>query len=164
MRKLFPMKSTMKEFSILQVEDDENDAVLMQLAFHEIGIPNRLVRVRDGQETIDYLGGVGKYANRDLFPVPCLVLLDLKLPRRSGLDVLKWIRGHPVLKTLIVIIFSSSPQPEDIDRAYEAGVNSFLVKPTGIQELLGLLEALKTYWLNHNELPSACIPVLFEAS
>jgi len=148
------MKSIMR-FSILQVEDDDNDAFLMQLAFQEIGISNRLLRAHDGPEAIDYLRGVGKYADRDRFPVPCLVLLDLKLPRRSGLDVLKWIRAQPILKTLIVIIFSSSPQPEDIDQAYESGVNSFLVKPTGMQELLEMLEAIKTYWLNYNELPSA---------
>jgi len=88
----------------------------------------------------------------------------LKLPRRSGLDVLKWIRAQPILKTLIVIIFSSSPQPQDIDQAYEAGANSFLVKPTGMQALLEMLEAIKTYWLNYNELPSAGVRCLSEAS
>ena len=150
------MKSTEKTFSILQIEDDEDDAFLMQFAFREVGVANRLITVRDGQEAIDYLAGEGKYADRDEFPVPCLVLLDLKLPRKVGLDVLKWIRSHPVLRTLIVIMFSSSPRPADIDQAYAEGANSFLVKPSSMQELFDLLEGIRVYWLLRNEAPTAC--------
>ena len=153
----------MKKFSILQVEDEENDVLLMQVAFRESGIMHPLFSARDGQEAIDYLAGNGKFADRDRFPPPCLMFLDLKLPRKMGLDVIRWVRSQPSLQTLIVIVFSSSPQPDDINSVYRAGANSFLVKPSGLNELITMLEAFKAYWLVYNQPPTECADA-FEAS
>ncbi len=95
--------------TILYAEDEEDDIFFMQRAFSAAGITYPLITVPDGQEAIDYLQGGGRYANRDEFPVPYLLLLDLNLPRKSGLDVLKWIRNEPAVSTLPVIVLSSLP-------------------------------------------------------
>jgi CheY-like chemotaxis protein len=143
-----------KDFSILQVEDTENDVILMKYAFKQAGIANALSVVRDGQQAIDYLAGVGEYADREKYPLPGLVLLDLKLPRKMGLDVLKWIRENPSLDALPVIVLTSSGQRDDVQNAYRTGANSFLIKPSGVKELVELLKAVKVYWLEYNEAPS----------
>src|SRR5438105_4593110 len=114
---------------ILYAEDEENDAFFMQRAFQQAGILNPLVVVADGKRAIDYLSGGGPYANRDEHPLPCLVLLDLNIPIKSGLEVLKWIRSQPSLSTLPVVVVTSSTQDSDIHRAYIMGTNSYLVKP-----------------------------------
>jgi CheY-like chemotaxis protein len=103
---------------ILQVEDEETDVLLLRLVFEKAAVACPLQVVRDGQTAIDYLSGAGVYADRKTFPLPCLVLLDLNLPIREGLEVLAWIRQHPVFRNLVVVVFSSSALPEDIERAY----------------------------------------------
>lgn len=128
----------------------------MQLAFRETGITNPLYSTPDGQEAMDYLAGCGKFADRDRFPAPCVVFLDLKMHGKMGLDVLKWIRGQPSLQTLIVIVLSSSPQHDDINNVYRAGANSFLVKPSGLDELISMIQAFKAYWLVYNQPPIEC--------
>jgi CheY-like chemotaxis protein len=142
-----------KHFCILQVEDSQNDILLLQHAFRAAGISNPLHSVRDGQAAMDYLSGAGKYADRHHYPLPCLVLLDLQLPRVPGLKVLKWIRQEPHLQTLPVIVFTSSAQLGDIERAYRAGANAFVTKPSGIIELTELMKALKAFWLHYNQPP-----------
>jgi CheY-like chemotaxis protein len=142
-----------KNFCILQVEDSHNDILLLQHAFRAAGITNPLQTVRDGQAAMDYLSGAGKYADRNRYPLPCLVLLDLQLPRIMGLNVLKWIRHEHHLQTLPVIVFTSSGQRGDIDRAYRAGANAFLTKPSGIIELTELMKVLKAFWLHYNQPP-----------
>src|SRR5438445_8502073 len=114
---------------ILLAEDDENDVLLLKRAFAAAEIRNPLFVARDGQEVIDYLAGAGNFANRTEYPIPSLVLLDLKMPKRSGMDVLQWLRAQPVLRCLPVVIFSSSPHRHDIERAYRLGANAFVVKP-----------------------------------
>src|ERR1700733_13513141 len=109
--------------TILLVEDEVNDVFFMKHAFMEIGLDNPMQVATDGREAINYLSGVDKYADRERFPLPCLVLLDLKLPRVMGLEVLKWIREQPELETLIVIILSSSQLMPDIEWAYRLGAN-----------------------------------------
>lgn len=143
----------MRNFPILQVEDSENDVLLLQHAFRQAGIHNPLRAVSDGQEAVDYLQGVGKYADRQRFPLPGLLLLDLKLPRMMGLQVLEWIRADPRFNTLIVVVLTSSGQKDDVDNAYRAGANAFLVKPSGVLEFIEFLKVFKTFWLHYNHPP-----------
>ena len=115
--------------TILLVEDDENDVFFFERAMKLAGMSNPLHVAQDGRQAIDYLKAVSDYADRAEFPLPSLVLLDLKLPRVRGLDVLKWIRGQPEFQTMIVIVFTSSGLASDIDKAYRLGANSYMVNP-----------------------------------
>jgi CheY-like chemotaxis protein len=139
--------------TILLVEDERNDVFFLEYAFQTAGITNPLQVVEDGQEAINYLAGKGKYADRTQYPLPCLVLLDLKLPRRSGLDVLRWIQEQPALQMLVVIVLSSSRDKNDVDEAYQLGARSYLVKPLSLGERLELAKSIKHYWLKLNVLP-----------
>src|SRR5919205_937131 len=109
--------------SVLLVEDDPNDVTLTQRAFARAGFANPLQIVNDGEQAIAYLAGDARYADRQRYPLPILVLLDLKLPRKSGFDVLGWLRGVPDVRRLPVVVLTSSAQSPDIDRAYDAGAN-----------------------------------------
>ena len=140
---------------ILHVEDREEDVFLLKYAFKRAGIENQVQVVMDGQEAIEYLEGSGKYTDRTRYPLPCLVLLDLKLPHIMGLEVLQWIRQQPSLKTLIVIVLSSSIHEGDVQRAYELGVNAFLVKPSSTDTLADICQAFKHFWLTHNQPPTS---------
>ena len=142
--------------TILLAEDEENDVVLMKHAFKEVGILNPLQVAQDGKEAMDYLSGNGGYADRERFPLPCLTLLDLKLPRVMGLEVLKWMRGQPELKNLIVIIFTSSRLEPDIEMAYQLGANAYLVKPSSPRELREIAAGIKRFWLELNHGPAVC--------
>jgi CheY-like chemotaxis protein len=141
----------MSRLPILQVEDDEHDVFFLRRAFEEAGIPNPLQVVYDGQEAIDYFAGTGKFADRARYPLPCLVVLDLKLPRKNGLEVLEWLRNGRHLPRMPVIMFSSSAHPEDVNASYCLGANSFVVKPAGVAERTQFARALKDYWLHFNE-------------
>lgn len=137
--------------TILHVEDRPEDVFLLQYAFKRAEIQNPVQVAVDGQEATDYLAGAGKFADRARFPLPCLVLLDLKLPHKMGMEVLEWIRQQPSLKSLIVIILSSSIFEGDIERAYELGANAFLVKPANINTMAEMCKALKDFWLTFNQ-------------
>jgi len=139
--------------TILVVEDDPNDIFFLQYAFEQAGIKNPLRVVDDGQQAIDYLAGSGKFAERSQYPLPALILLDLKLPVMMGLDVLRWIKEHPEYHTLVVIVMTSSKDPTDIHEAYKLGARSYLVKPLSVQERLEVAKAIKLYWLELNILP-----------
>jgi len=139
--------------TILLVEDSPDDVFFLQRAFKRAEVKNALQVVKDGQQALGYLAGVGEYADREKFPLPCLVLLDLKLPYVPGLDVLKWIRSRTELQTLPVIIFTSSSERSDVDRAYRLGANSYLVKPSDAEQLVGLAKSFGDYWLKFNLLP-----------
>jgi CheY-like chemotaxis protein len=138
--------------TILLVEDEENDVFFIQQAFKKAEILNPLQVAANGKEAIDYLSGEGPYADRERFPLPCLTLLDLKLPRATGLEVLQWIREQPELKTLIVIILTSSQLGPDIEKAYQLGANSYLVKPSSPKELGEIALGIKKFWLERNRL------------
>src|SRR6266487_3652096 len=140
--------------TILLVEDEENDVFFLKYAFKEVGILNPLQVAQDGQEAIDYLSGNGGYADRERFPLPCLTLLDLKLPRVMGLEVLKWMREQPGLKNLPVIILTSSRLGPDIERAYELKANAYLVKPSSPPELRKIATGIKEFWLELNRGPA----------
>ena len=137
---------------ILQVEDDPNDVFLLQHAMTKAGVENPIQVATDGQQAINYLKGAGKFADREKFPLPCLVLLDLKLPYVMGLEVLKWIRQQPGA-VLIVILLTASAQDEDIAVAYRLGANAFLTKPSKSSKLVDMAKAIKDFWLTHNTLP-----------
>jgi CheY-like chemotaxis protein len=132
---------------ILVAEDDPTDAYFFERAFRRAGVPVVLHFVGDGQQVIDYLNGTGEFADRARHPLPQLLLLDLNMPRMDGFHVVRWIRKQPWLDALQVVIFSSSDEPKDIDRAYGLGANSYLVKPHSMEELTGLMARFKKNWL-----------------
>jgi len=136
--------------AILLVEDNDDDVFLMKRALKSAHIANPMQVVEDGQQAIDYLSGIGKFADRSLYPMPALVFLDLKLPLKSGLEVLKWIREQSELENIVVLVLTSSREPSDLKRAYSLGANSYLVKPPTADQLLDLAKAFKWYWLEFN--------------
>lgn len=140
--------------AILLVEDDKNDAFFLQYAFESAGIVNPLVWLEDGQKAMDYLLGQGGYADRTRHPFPGLVLLDLKLPGKGGLDLLRWLQTRPELANLIVIVLTSSSEASDVNEAYRLGARSYLVKPLTVEKRLLMAKAFKDYWLEFNEFPS----------
>jgi two-component system response regulator len=142
--------------TILLVEDEANDAFFMQWAMTRAGVVNPIHLANDGREAIDYCRGAGRFANREEFPLPCLVLLDLKLPYVMGLDVLKWIRQQPDWAPLVLILSSSSAET-DIAAAYRLGANGYLVKPCGADKLVGTAKAIKDLWLTPNGLSNSLL-------
>jgi CheY-like chemotaxis protein len=139
--------------TILLAEDDQNDVMLIKRAFSKSHVINPIACVENGEEAVAYLSGQGQYANRERHPLPFMMLLDLKLPRLSGHEVLKWLREQPGLKRLPVVVLTSSREPSDINRAYEIGANSYLVKPVVFEEFSTLLKQLQVYWLMLSEHP-----------
>jgi CheY-like chemotaxis protein len=126
----------------------------MQRAFRNEAFANTSLQiVRDGDAAVFYLNGDGEYSDRDRYPLPAIILLDLKLPRRSGHEVLVWLKQQPELKRLPVVVLTSSRQTPDVKRAYDLGVNSYLVKPVGFASLLEMMQSFNDYWLNYTELP-----------
>ncbi len=139
---------------ILLVEDDENDVMLLQRAFRRAAIINPLQVVRHGDDAVAYLEGTGEFADRTLHPLPVLMLLDLKLPRRTGLEVLQWVKERAGVKKIPIIVLTSSKNDDDVNRAYELGANSYVVKPVSFETLLELVKSLELYWLVLNERPN----------
>lgn len=139
--------------TILLAEDDPGDVMLTQRAFRKAQIVNPIQVVSDGQQTIAYLSGQGKYADRDMYPLPVLLLLDLKMPKRSGLEVLDWLRAQPELKRMMVVVLTSSRETPDVNRAFELGVTSYLVKPVEFDALLQMVRGLHLYLLLLSEKP-----------
>ena len=140
-------------YTILLVEDDSNDVFLIQRAFRKANLLNPLQVVEDGEAAVFYLAGEAPYNDRDRYPLPVLILLDLKLPRKSGLEVLEWLRQQPDLKRLPVVVLSSSKENREINRAYDLGANSYLVKPVAFEALLEMVTTLNLYWLIFNQKP-----------
>lgn len=143
--------------TILQVEDDPNDVFLLQHAMKKAGVTNPIKVVNDGQQAIEYLQGAGRFADREEYPAPFLVLLDLKLPHVMGFEVLKWIRSQAGTRKIVVVL-SASDQPTDISEAYGLGANGYLVKPAEARKLEETARAIKDYWLTQN-LPPRTSPV-----
>ena len=136
---------------ILLVEDDARDEALTLRALKKNNISNEVVVARDGVEALDYLFGTGAYAGRDLTSMPKLILLDLKLPKVDGLQVLQRIRGDARTRRLPVVIFTSSSEQEDMIKSYDLGANSYVRKPIGFDEFLEATKRLGVYWLVVNE-------------
>jgi CheY-like chemotaxis protein len=133
-------------YAILIVEDEENDAMLLKMAFKKNNILNPLHWVKDGLEAIAYLNGEGVYANHALYPFPEVLIVDLKMPRMSGLELLQWIRDHSNYKVIPTIIMSSSRQDSDIEKAYELGANTYMIKPSSFDELARMVKLAHEYW------------------
>ena len=138
---------TNRDSAILLVEDDENDALVLRRAFDHARIANPLFEVRDGEDAIRYLSGEGDYVDRARYPVPFLMLLDLRLPKLSGFEVLEWIREQPHLAGLIVVVLTASDHFSDMNKAHELGANCYFVKPGTFEELAGLVKGIKGRWL-----------------
>jgi len=139
--------------TILLVEDNPSDVFLIQRAFSKATPVTTIQVVKDGGQAVDYLAGNGPYIDREFYPLPVLMILDLKLPRKSGFEVLEWLQQQPMLNRLPVVVLSSSDQPGDINRAYDLGVNSYLVKPLALHALLDIVDTIGLYWLALNEGP-----------
>ena len=137
--------------SILLVEDNPDDVALFKRALHKAELDYPLQVVGDGEAAIAYLSGEGLYADRNNHPLPRLVLLDLKLPRKSGHEVLEWMRSQPELRRLPVVVLTTSREISDINRAYDHCANSYLVKPFSFDGLMDMVRTLHSYWLKMNE-------------
>jgi CheY-like chemotaxis protein len=139
--------------TILLVEDNPDDVLLVQLAFTKIDASVPLMTVSDGQQAIDYLSGEAHYANREEFPIPALILLDLHMPRVSGFEFLDWLRDQPKLRHLPVVVLKGSPFSPYVNRAYEAGPNSFVVKSADLRDFTNALKQTVVFWLGVCQLP-----------
>ena len=146
----------MNEMStVLLVEDNEDDVELILYAFEKASIGNPLVTVSDGDAAVAYVTASGIYADRDRYPLPALILLDLKLPRRSGFEVLDAIRQHAPSQHTPVVVLTSSDQTTDIERAYQRGANAYLVKPVSRDALLAMVQTLEAFWIKLNRVVRA---------
>ena len=143
---------------ILVVEDREDDILLMQRAFQQTALKNPIQYVRTGEDAIAYLSGEGQFSSRTEFPLPVLVLLDLKLPGKDGFEVLSWIRQQDGFQTLPVVVLTSSRYVSDINRAYQLGANSFHVKELDLHQTVELIVVLRNYWLNTARKPETSRP------
>jgi CheY-like chemotaxis protein len=139
---------------VLLVEDDDFDVELLKAALARTPGEIRLIRVKDGDNAIDYLSGAAPYEDRKKYPLPVTMLLDIKLPRRSGMEVLHWLRSQEnSMKRLPTVMLTSSAHKADINRAFEHGANAYLTKPESIKDLTTLLGEFKSFWLKRVEFP-----------
>jgi CheY-like chemotaxis protein len=139
--------------TILIVDDDDNDIFFVKRAFTDINVHCTFQMLKNGQQVVEYLDGQGEYANREKYPLPMMILMDLKMPMMDGFEVLAWLRSRPGIKVIPTIVFSSSDLPTDITRAYELGANSFMTKSVTYDGLLLKLQTLSQYWLEHCKHP-----------
>lgn len=140
--------------TILLVDDDQSHAMLLKRAFKKSALAHSIQVVLDGDAAVAYLSGEGKYSDRLSYPAPALVLLDLRLPRRSGLEVLDWLRSQERLRRLPAIVLTSSQESSDVNLAYDHGANSYLLKPIGVDGLMDMVRYLNHYWLELNQRPT----------
>lgn len=139
---------------ILMADDDDDDFVLTQKALRESKLLNTLIRVKDGEELLDYLMNRGDYAAVETSR-PGVILLDLNMPRKDGREALKEIKSDPNLREIPVVVFTTSQAEEDIYRSYQLGVNSFITKPVTFENLISVMKALGKYWFEIVELPQS---------
>jgi len=143
---------------ILLVEDREDDILLIRRAFGKASLTNPLQVVRSGEEAIAYLSGEGKYSNRAEYPLPVVVLLDLKMPGMDGFEVLQWIRQEEGIRGLPVLVLTSSNEMRDVNRAYQLGANSFFVKELDFQQSVEFADLLRRYWIHTTLKPETARP------
>lgn len=136
--------------TILHVEDDPNDVLLLQHACRRIACHPRLETVADGEEALAYFRGENHFGDRRRHPLPQLVLLDLKMPRLNGFEVLQWMRKQERFRRIPVIVLTSSNHVDDVKRAYDLGANSYLVKPVNFEALIEMVRSACHYWLTLN--------------
>ncbi len=145
---------------VLYAEDNQSDALLMARAFKKLQLLHPLRVVPDGEQAIAYLAGAGAFANRDENPLPSLILLDLSMPGKTGLEVLQWIRTQPLLADLPVIVLTSSNQQSDFRRARVLGASGYLIKPGDPEDLLLIVKTLEQFWLSGTR-PTGIAPGAF---
>ena len=138
--------------TILLVDDSENDIFLMRTAFKKAEFNTALQEVHNGEEAIAYLKGDGVYGDRNNYPLPSVILLDLNMPMKNGFDVLSWVRTQSGLKHFSIIIMTASARPEDVERAFALGANSYLVKPSNLDDLAAMIRCLRD-WIKINHFP-----------
>lgn len=132
--------------TILLAEDNPDDVFLMRRALRKAGITAQLQVTQNGEEAIDYLAGAGIYADRNIYPKPSIVILDIKMPKKTGLEVLEWLRNNSHLQVIPTVVMSASEIADDIQASYVLGANTFFVKPSSFDELVKLLSAFEAYW------------------
>jgi CheY-like chemotaxis protein len=147
------MRESATSITLLMADDDEEDRLLARDALRESRVINVLRFVEDGEELMDYLRHTGKYAERESAPRPALILLDLNMPRKDGREALAEIKSDPLLKSIPVVILTTSKREEDIVRSYLAGANSFIVKPVTFEGLIEVMRSVGNYWLDIVDLP-----------
>ena len=140
--------------TILLAEDNPDDIRLIRMAFEKAGFVNPLSVVRNGAEAIQYLKGQGRFTNRELFPIPAVILLDLNMPIMSGFEVLTWLRQRAEWKCLPVVVLTTSFYGPDIEKAYDLGANSFITKSVDLDEFVGTVRQLCKFWLHDTRLPT----------
>jgi CheY-like chemotaxis protein len=145
---------------VLIADDSENDVIMLRRAFRLASVVTPVQVVTDGEEAIAYLKGEGKFAHRDEYPLPDLLLLDLKMPRKNGFEVLEWLQGQPTLARLRVVVLTTSEDLRDVNRAYSLGAASFLTKPLDFLEFKDTIQAMTNYWTTLNRAPSIERPPL----
>jgi CheY-like chemotaxis protein len=143
----------MEQDIILLVEDNHTDVLLIQRAFRKANVTVPLQVVGDGEAAVFYLSGQEPYSDRLRYPLPVLILLDLKLPRKSGTEVLAWLQQQPILKRLPVVVLTSSKEYADINNVYDLGANAYMVKPVAFDNLVDIVKTLNMHWLIFNEKP-----------
>ncbi len=143
-----------RTIDILLVEDNPNDAELTLLALNSNNLANNIQVIRDGEEALDFLFRRGEFAGRERFDLPRLILLDLKLPKVSGIEVLEQIKSDDLFKLVPVVVLTTSKEERDIVQSYHLGVNSYIVKPVDYQIFIKIITEISQYWLSVNELPN----------
>ena len=132
---------------ILAAEDEESDRLILELVYQRVNLPPPLVIVRDGQEAVDYLSGTSRFADRSIYPLPGLLVLDLKMPRMNGFDVLSWLATQPQFKALAAVVLSSSSDDSDIKKARQLGAREYFVKPHRFDDLVKIVHQMHAHWL-----------------
>ena len=139
--------------TILLIEDEAADALMVRRAFEKAGVENPIQTLSDGDKALAYLEGIGDYQDRIKHPLPIFIILDLKLPGMMGLQLLKWIRTRKELRLIPVIVLTNSSEESEVKSAYEAGANSYLLKPADRNEVFRVVKVIQSYWLEHNVAP-----------
>ena len=140
------------EQTILLVDDSKNDILMLRNAFGKAEFDVPLQEACNGEQAIAYLSGEGSYSDRNQYPLPSVMLLDLNMPMKDGFDVLGWVRTQPAFKRLSVIVLTASTRPEDVERAFDLGASSYLVKPINIEDLATMIRCLRD-WIQINHFP-----------
>jgi len=143
-KELMPVDDS--KFTILLVEDNDDDALLVQRAIRKNNITNAIHRMKDGIEALNYLQGLEGFSDRKQFPFPEVIILDLKMPRMGGLELLAWIDEHPEYRVIPTIVLSSSRLEKDVERSYALGANTFMVKPWNFDALAQMIKTIHDYW------------------
>ena len=139
--------------TILLIEDESSDAALLLRGFEKAQVANPIIHLTNGDDALRYLAGKGEYADRRKYPLPALMLLDLKLPGMTGIQLLQWMRVQGEIKRIPVVVLTSDENPDTINAAYDLGANSYLVKPGNAAEIARMVQTIQRYWVKLNEPP-----------